>query len=314
MAIERPTANVVITESQLELIKTTVAKDATDAELGLFLYDCKRRGLHPLDRLLHFTKRAGKYTPVTSIDLFRSRAAETQAHMGTDDAVFVGAPGDEDFRATVTVYRLVQGEKVAFTATAWMREYMPDPPNDFMWKKMQHGQLGKCAEALALRKGFPQELDGLHTFEEMEQAGDAPPKPEVKQPQRKSQSGAESKLAAAKPVPADAKLVFGLVESVDRPTGKKYSTIKIKGDKRSFNAWNDSGAQVITDAQQFEGTEHRVRLQYTEETKGDRVYSNAVAISIADNTVPAPATNETPIDPKAVSPFAEEPREPGSEG
>jgi phage recombination protein Bet len=304
MTIERPLPAVVITNEQMELIKTTVAKDATDAELGLFLYDCKRRGLHPLDRLLHFTKRAGKYTPVTSIDLFRSRAAETQAHMGTDDAVFVGQPGDEDFRASVTVYRLVQNEKVAFTATAWMREYKPESPNDFMWNKMPHGQLGKCAEALALRKGFPQELDGLHTFEEMDQAHGDDSKAEPKQPQRKSESGGTAKASEAKQpsVPADAKVIIGKVTSVTRPAGKKVSYIQLLGDdgrKFESSAWNDSGAQVITDAQQFEGGDHKVKLLYVERKQGNTTYFNAVGISIADAEPALPLAQD---------------REPGAEG
>ena len=56
----------VVTSEQVALIKTTIAKDATDTELQLFFYDCKRQGVHPLDKLIHFTKRAGKYTPITS--------------------------------------------------------------------------------------------------------------------------------------------------------------------------------------------------------------------------------------------------------
>jgi hypothetical protein len=73
--IDRQPLQVVITNEQMELAKATVAKDATDAEFALFVYDCRRRGVHPLDRLIHFTKRGGKYTPVTSIDMFRARAA-----------------------------------------------------------------------------------------------------------------------------------------------------------------------------------------------------------------------------------------------
>ena len=159
----------VVTREQLALIKRTVAAGATDAELELFLFDCARRGVHPLDRLLHFTKRSGRYTPVVGIDYLRTRAADTGEMAGSDDAVF-----DEDARtATVTVYRLTRGTRYAYSATARYTEYVPDPgPNgrgDTLWRKMPHVMLGKCAEALALRKAFPQQLAGLYVNEELEQ-------------------------------------------------------------------------------------------------------------------------------------------------
>jgi phage recombination protein Bet len=166
-----PAASVpVVTRDQLELIKRTVAVGATDAELELFLFDCQRRGVHPLDRLIHFTKRGGRYTPITSIDFLRGRAHDTGEMAGSDDPVF-----DKDARtATVTVYRLTRGTRYAYSATARYGEYVPDPgPNgrgDVMWKRMQHVMLGKCAEALALRKAFPQQLGGLYVKEELEQA------------------------------------------------------------------------------------------------------------------------------------------------
>jgi phage recombination protein Bet len=159
-----------VTRDQLELIKQTVAVGATDAELKLYLFDCQRRGVHPLDRLIHFTKRAGRYTPITSIDFLRGRAHDTGEMAGSDDVIF-----DKDARtASVTVHRLNRGVRYAYTATARYNEYVPDPgPNgrgDVMWKRMPHVMLGKCAEALALRKAFPQQLGGLYVKEELEQA------------------------------------------------------------------------------------------------------------------------------------------------
>ena len=162
--------NIVITPEQKELVKKTVFPDATDAELQLFFFDCTRRGIHPLDKLIHPTKRNGKYTPITSIDLFRQRASESGEHMGTDDATYTGEPGQKDFSASVTVYKHLRGEKCAFTATARWSEYFPGEKQGFMWQKMPHLMLAKCAEALALRKAFPQQLHGLYTNEEVAQA------------------------------------------------------------------------------------------------------------------------------------------------
>jgi phage recombination protein Bet len=172
LATTTPSAPMV-TPEHLALVKNTIAKDATPAELELFLYDCARQGVHPLDRLIHFTVRTDRngkrtYTPIASIDLMRIRAAESGECIGIDDAAFLGTPMTASFEARVTVYRLVQGQRAPFTATARWTEYKPD--QDFMWKKLPHVMLGKCAEAAALRKGFPKQLSGLYVKEEMEQA------------------------------------------------------------------------------------------------------------------------------------------------
>jgi len=174
LALATMPAAPAVTSDELELVRKTIAKDATPEELKLFLYDCARQGVHPLDKLIHFTKRGreGRYTPITSIDFMRIRAADSGECVGSDDATFAGTPMTTSFEAHVTVYRLVQGQRAPFTATARWTEYKPD--QDFMWKRMPHLMLAKCAEALALRKAFPKQLHGLYVKEEMEQAENKP--------------------------------------------------------------------------------------------------------------------------------------------
>ena len=162
----------IVTADQRELVTRTIAKDATPQELELFLYDCARQGVHPLDRLLHFTKRGGRYTPVTSIDLMRIRASETGDYAGNDEYEFTGTPGRQGFKAVARVWRLVQGQRVAFTRPARWEEYCPPTGQDHMWRRMPHVMLGKCAEAQALRAGFPRQLHGNYVAEELQQSGE----------------------------------------------------------------------------------------------------------------------------------------------
>jgi phage recombination protein Bet len=167
-----PLGAPIVTTEQLDLVRRTIAPGATPDELRLFVYDCTRRGVHPLDRLIHFTKRGGRYTPITGIDYLRSRAGDTGAHAGTTDAEFgpIDEHGYPEF-ARVTVYRIVNGDKASFTATARWKEYYPGTGTEgFMWRKMPHTMLAKVAESLALRKGFPAELAGLYERSEMDQA------------------------------------------------------------------------------------------------------------------------------------------------
>jgi len=154
-------------ELNIALIKRTVAPNATDDQLAMFIHDCNRRGVHPLDKLIVFTNAGGKYTPITTIDFMRSRAADSNQMAGSDDAVFINEGGKLQ-SASVTVYRLTKGDRFAYSATARLKEYYRNTPT---WNNMPHTMLAKCAEALALRKAFPHQLGGLYTREEMVQAG-----------------------------------------------------------------------------------------------------------------------------------------------
>lgn len=159
---------------QVALVKRTICKDASDDELKLFMHIANKSGLDPFARQIYATKRVnhktGEKTMVvqTSIDGFRLIASRTDAYAGSDDPVFDNE--ENPTKATVTIYKMVQGQRCAFTATARWKEYCPPTGQDFMWKKMPCVMLAKVAEALALRKAFPADLSGIYAKEEMDQA------------------------------------------------------------------------------------------------------------------------------------------------
>lgn len=167
-----PTEVAAFTKEQLSLIKDTVAREQklTDDEFRLFIYAAQRQGLDPLARQIYAVKRKGKMVLQTAIDGYRLIAQRTGEYAGNDDPVFAEVSG-KPVKATVTVRRIVNGDCCAFSASARWDEYCPVKGQDFMWQKMPYVMLGKCAEALALRKAFPAELSGTYVDAEMDQAG-----------------------------------------------------------------------------------------------------------------------------------------------
>lgn len=161
------------TQQQLAVLKATIAKGLNDMEFALLVQVSQRTGLDLFARQLYGVKRGDTMTLQTGIDGYRLLAARTGALAGIDDAVFGDESADHPGRASVTVWRLVQGQRVPFTATARWKEY--EQKAGGMWGKMPYLMLGKCAEALALRKAFPAELSGVYTGEEMQQADNPEP-------------------------------------------------------------------------------------------------------------------------------------------
>ena len=177
-----------LTRAQVNLIKQTVAKGATDDELKMFIQVCKGTQLNPFLRQVHFVKRwstaEGREVGAiqVGIDGFRAVAEGSGQYAGNDDPVYdsekdIEVPGGKEktprkvtvpLKATVTVHKLMNGERMPFTATARWDEYYPGPRMGFQWHIRPYLMLGKCAEALALRKAFPKLLSGMYAQEEMD--------------------------------------------------------------------------------------------------------------------------------------------------
>lgn len=173
-----------ISRPQIELIKRTVAKGASDDELRLFIQVCKGANLNPFLRQAHLVpfwdSKDGveRRAVIVGIDGFRSTAESSGSYAGNDDPIY---DGDQEItyaggkskvtapsKATVTVYKMLDGQKCPFTATARWSEYYPGEKKGFQWHIRPYLMLGKCAESLALRKAFPKLLSGMYSQEEME--------------------------------------------------------------------------------------------------------------------------------------------------
>lgn len=190
----------LVTAEQAEAIrtalKTSLYPGATDESVDMVLAYCRAGGLDPMTKPVHIVpmwvpeKKQGtrvispagmRDVIMPGIELYRTKAHRTGEYAGQDEATF-GPTIEETLSGvnvrypewcSVAVYRLVNGNPVRYSAKAyWLESYATqkrdsDAPNA-MWKKRPFGQLEKCAEALALRKAFPEAVGAQPTAEEME--------------------------------------------------------------------------------------------------------------------------------------------------
>lgn len=175
------------TREQLDLIKRTYAVGATDDELSLFVYAAKRLRLDILARQIHFTKRQGKPVFIVAIDGYRLNAERTEQYAPGREPSYTYDEKGAVKSATAYGKKFIGGEWHEIAATAFMEEYKPsDAGSAFMWNKMPHNQLAKCAEALMLRRGWPAELGDTITEDEAAQVREPEAKDKIESPKAKA--------------------------------------------------------------------------------------------------------------------------------
>lgn len=184
-------------DKQLAVLRQLGLDGASNADLAVFLHQCQRTGLDPFARQIYmvgrWSREGTKYTIQTGIDglrLIGRRAADQRREtLGVTDTEWCGQDGiwrdvwlsiDPPAAARVAIIR--NGGR--FPAIALFHEYAQtkkDGSLTQMWATKGALMVAKCAEALAWRKAFPQDLSGIYAADELPPvealaARDAPPR------------------------------------------------------------------------------------------------------------------------------------------
>lgn len=298
----------LLTDDLVRLLKDTVCKGATDNELRLFMQVCTTKRLDPFSKQIHAVKRwdreSGREVMAfqTGIDGLRLIAERSGQYRGQTDPLWCGDDGvwkdvwlakNPPAAAKVGVHRV--GFPQPLTRVAKWAEYCQrkkDGTAMAMWATMPTNQLAKCAEALALRAAFPEELSGLYADEEMDQAHHEPNGSREAQ-----QDVATAKLAAMKgepPVheaqfvdqpemePPAAKISFKALESFKDikkelagigAEARYYATLQAFGVEKS-NQLNEINARDAYKA--LAAVLKEIRLQVADREETDKLYASLV--------------------------------------
>lgn len=157
------------TQEQVDLIKRMhSAANLTDDEFMAFMHFCRRKRVDPLLKQAYATKRRMKdgtsvVAIMTSIEGLRAIADRTQDYCPGTEPEFIVDEKNKLTAAKVSVKKFVQNGWHEFKGVAYFSEFNQ---GNFMWEKMPRNQLAKCAEAQALRKGWPEDCGGFYVPEE----------------------------------------------------------------------------------------------------------------------------------------------------
>lgn len=152
------------------------------AELALFAEQCVRTGLDPMAKQIYGIFRHNKMTAreemtiQVGIDGLRALAERTGRYAGSAAYEFCGPDkvwtdvwleSQKPVAAKALVRKVIGGTVIETEAVALWSEY---GATKNVWASKPAHMLGKCAEALALRKAFPADMSGLYTDDEMARA------------------------------------------------------------------------------------------------------------------------------------------------
>ena len=186
------------TDDEIGLIHRTMMDKASKDDVAVFVATCERTGLDPFARQIMPQSRNSRtpdggwkttWTNIVTIDGLRKIAVDSGDYEGQEGPWWCGEDGEWKevwtkktpcFASKVLAHR--KNFRTGLVGIAKYESYVQKKkdgnPNQ-VWEQLGDHMTAKCAEALALRRAYPNEMAGLYTSDEMGRAMQEQPQPLV---------------------------------------------------------------------------------------------------------------------------------------
>jgi len=254
-------------DKEIETIKSTVAKGASDTELSMFLHISQTYGLDPFLKEIWFINMKGAPVIFTSRDGYLKIAHRNEAFDGIiSDVVYegdifkrIGLEVHHEYSskrgAIIGAYAIVyrSDKKVPTYAWAPFKDYNQ---NNTQWNKYPHAMILKVAEALTLKRAFS--ISGMVTKEELDmenlESKEIPQKQPLNEPKKAIEGTKDKEVVEATFVERPKNARNGLKITIWNKFIEHYKSQdvaiaaakKVVNDKAS-GEWDDKDIEALND-------------------------------------------------------------------
>jgi phage recombination protein Bet len=310
------------TDAELKALKNQYAKDASEEQFLIWMAECRQRGLVPVKDVVLQMRATKEWNPetrqkefvkkavhITTIQALRKLAERTGKYAGQLPSIWIyldsngqrvesdiplpEANGSKNpkipWAAKVSVLRKGFEQPITVPARfeAYAQYYSADNVTKLnsTWANRGPEQLEKCAEALALRKAFPEELGGLYLQEEFT---DEETVAATAQPSTENGSNAPN-------LPANT--TVGNLPAETKKKGRPKKESVPDAGKPWGGEFEKKPDQVFTGSDSYSKSGQSVPTVHKTDEPATDGQPNIHGVVIEDDEIPFPGDPEPPVNP-----------------